>query len=818
MATTDIPLVEMRTDLETAYMDYAVETIADRALPRVEDGLKPVQRRILYAMHDMKLKPGGPHRKSARVVGEVLGKYHPHGDQSVYLAMARMAQEFSLRDPLVDGQGNFGSIDGDSPAAMRYTEARMTALSTWMMQDLERDAVDFVDNFDGSLQEPTILPTVVPNLLVNGSSGIAVGMSTNIPSHNLGEVCDALIHMAGKWKKRDQVTVDELMEHIPGPDFPTGGVIYRRRSDRTDESEDVIRKAYETGRGRIVMQAKILVEDIGGGKSNLVVEELPYAVQKNTVIERIAREVKDGNIEGITDLRDESDFDGMRLVIEVSRSAEPKAVLEAVLSRSQLRETFGVQLLVLVPDEYGIDGVRPDYLSLRDILVRFIEHRLTVIIRRSRHELEERERRLHIVEGLLIALAAIDEVVDTIKRSRNARTASNNLRRNFKVSEEQAHAILSMPLRRLTSLEVRQLKDEADELAKRIAYLKKILRSEKERLKVIVEETQALKEAFATPRRTEILDMDADEASAVTEADLVMPEEDQYVFCTTKGVTRCDASYRDRGRTGVTSRAVETSWAMTEANPEQKVALFSAKGLVWYGVVGKIPDAASPQELGLDKDDVLVGCGTVSEKEFVLIGTKKGKIKRVTYEDLVAVVEGSWTRIVGLTKADEVLFAGMAPDEAHVFFFTERGQGIRFETSEVNPQATPTSRGVTGIKVKKGDRIISGAVFMPDDVTHVALVSEHGWTKKMKLDEFSTQGRGGQGMRTLGVTKATGVVAGACVVPKEARYLDVISSNGRRCRLPIEEVPEVARQPRGDQLVDFDDDEEKIVAVTSLVA
>ena len=341
--------VSLTTDLEQAYFQYAVETITDRALPRVEDGLKPVQRRILYAMHDMGLRHDRPHRKSARVVGEVLGKYHPHGDQSVYMAMVRMAQDFAMRQPLIDGQGNFGSIDGDSPAAMRYTEARLDEIAEFILQDIDQDTVDFVDNFDGSLQEPVILPAALPNLLVNGAMGIAVGMATNIPPHNLGEVCDAVAHVASRWSKRDKITVDELMEIIPGPDFPTGGVVYRYREDPTGDGKlDTIRAAYETGRGRIVTQARVDMEDIGGGKFNIVVTELPYAVQKSTVLERIAREVREGKISGVTDLRDESDHEGMRAIIEVSRVADAHEVLESVLSHSQLRETFGVNALALV--------------------------------------------------------------------------------------------------------------------------------------------------------------------------------------------------------------------------------------------------------------------------------------------------------------------------------------------------------------------------------------------------------------------------------------------------------------------------------------
>ncbi|MFQ5859154.1 MAG: DNA gyrase subunit A, partial [Anaerolineae bacterium] len=388
--------VSLTTDLEQAYFQYAVETITDRALPRVEDGLKPVQRRILYAMHDMGLRHDRPHKKSARVVGDCLGKYHPHGDQSIYLAMIRMGQDFSMRAPLMDGQGNWGSVDGDSPAAMRYTEVRLAEIAEYMLQNIDQDTVDFVDNFDGSLKEPVILPAALPNLLINGTTGIAVGMATNIPPHNLGEVCDAVVYVANRWRKRNKITVDELMKIIPGPDFPTGGVAYRYRADPNGEGKlDTIRAAYETGRGRIVTQARVDMEDIGGGKFNIVITELPYAVQKSTVLERIAREVRGGKISGVTDLRDESDHEGMRTIIEVSRMADAHEVLESVLSHSQLRETFGVNALALVSERINGDTiVRPQRLSLRDMLIHFVAHRLNVIVRRSRYELAKREARL----------------------------------------------------------------------------------------------------------------------------------------------------------------------------------------------------------------------------------------------------------------------------------------------------------------------------------------------------------------------------------------------------------------------------------------
>ena len=454
MSAVKVQKIQLTNDLQQSYFNYAIETITDRALPRIEDGLKPVQRRILYAMHDMGLHHPKPFKKSARVVGDVLGKYHPHGDTSVYGAMVRLAQDFSLRDPLIEGQGNFGSVDGDAPAAMRYTEARLSAIAAKLMQDLSRDTVDWVENFDGSLKEPVIVPTVLPNLLVNGSSGVAVGMATNMPPHNLGEVCDALTYTAERWAKRDKIAVDDLLDIVPGPDFPTGGIAYRYRAEASSGSEgdlieDTIRAAYRTGRGRIVTQARIAIEETRGGKADIIVTELPYAVQKNTVLERIAKEVRDGRIEGVTDLRDESDYTGMRIVIEVSRMAQPEQVLESLLTYTQLRQTFGVTNLALVEEE---GEVVPKLFSLKEMLTHFISHRLNVIERRTKHELAERKARLHIIQGLIKALDVIDQVIATIKKSRTTETAQKNLQSEFSFSEIQARSILAMQLRRFGSL------------------------------------------------------------------------------------------------------------------------------------------------------------------------------------------------------------------------------------------------------------------------------------------------------------------------------------------------------------------------------
>lgn len=814
-----VKTIELATDLEKSYFDYAVETIIDRALPRCEDGLKPVQRRILYAMHDMGLDPSKPYKKSARVVGEVLGKYHPHGDSSVYMAMVRLAQDFSLGYPLIDGQGNFGSVDGDAPAAMRYTEARLARIAVGMMQDIERDTVDWTENFDGSLKEPEILPTVLPNLLINGSSGVAVGMTTNIPPHNLGEVCDALVYVAQRWNKRDKITVDDLIRFIPGPDFPTGGVIYRYRVEPGsngggDTVVDTVRTAYETGRGRIVTQARVNVEGTRGGKADIIITELPYAVQKNTVLERIAKEVRDGRITGITDLRDESDYTGMRVVIEVSRLADPAQVLQGLLNYTQLRQTFGVISLALIKEE---NQVVPHLLPLRDMLTRFIEHRLTVIERRSRHELAQREARLHILEGLVKALDVIDKVVALIRKSKTTDTARANLIKQLGFSEAQAQAILDMQLRRLAALERQKLIEEGRELVARIKYLKGLLASEAKRLEVVTEETVALRKEFATPRRTIILDNEQQAAgmTVATETELAEPTGPQVVALTTRGIRRTGADQLNtRIKPGPSTRAVEAHLLYIQAQPKDRVLLISSRGRAWLAPVGRVPDEASFSELGLDKGETLIGGGIFTSGSYLVIGTRSGNIKRVRAEDL-GMSEASWATIIGLNGHDEALFAGVAGDKAEILFFTAAGKAIRFAADQVNPQATPSARGVAGIRVGKEDNLIAGAVVEPDKETQIVIVSQTGFAKRVPLEAFPVQGRGGQGVQSLDVNKATGRVAAAAVAPGPAKNVYILSGRGLRHRLNLDQLPSADRRKRGDRLVDFGADD-VIVGVVAL--
>jgi DNA gyrase subunit A len=800
--------VELYRDMTDAYIGYARETITDRALPDVRDGLKPVQRRILYAMHDLGLTHSRPHKKSARIVGEVLGKYHPHGDMSVYLAMVRMAQDFAMEAPLVDGQGNFGSIDGDSPAAMRYTEARLTAVAETMVQDLHMNTVAWSDNFDGSLKEPLVLPAVLPNLLVNGVDGIAVGMATKIPPHNLGEICSAVIHVAQNWTRRAKIGVDELIKLVPGPDFPTGGLIYRFRDGGDGQLIDTIRQAYKTGRGRIVMQSQIKLEEIGGGKTNVIVTELPYGVLKTTVIEKLAREIREGRLTGITDLRDESDYTGMRVVIEISRNADPTEVITEALKYSQLRETFGVINLALIPTADG--KTRPTDLSLAEMLIYFVQHRLDVIERRSIYELELRRSRLHIVEGLLKALDILDEVIDTIRRSRTAESAHANLMRKFGFSELQATAILNMQLRRLAALERRRLLDEATELRERIAYLEGLLGSEEQRLNVVIEETTQLKQEFAVPRRTVIIDAEENAASTstfTTQADLMMPSGKQLLILTSSGLQRRSAAgYSYRVDEGLTSRVPSGGGhlAHIKVEPQEAVVIFSSKGRAWKGAVGYVPEEATPISLGLEKDESIVSVAVLRPNQFLVMATQAGKVKRTKVEDL-SLPDRTWDTVIGLSNdGDSLIFGTVAQEGAHILFYTAEGQCLRIDGGSVNPQQTGSASGVVGMGVREKDRLL-GAALIPDGkkdeaTWQIIVASETGFLHRFPLSAVTVKGRGSMGVRCLRISKWTGKL-GDVAVAREGADIDLYLADGRRQRIPLKGIPLTARDVQGDQLV-----------------
>jgi DNA gyrase subunit A len=802
--------IELADELGYTYREYARYTLLDRAIADVRDGFKPVHRRIVYAMGDMGLGPAAQHRKSARVVGEVLGKYHPHGDQSVYDALARMAQDFSLREVLIDGQGSFGSIDGDSPAAMRYTECHLSEVGAEMLRDIHMDTVDWQDNFDNSLREPVVLPARLPNILVNGSSGIAVGFAANLPPHNLGEVCDAVTLMCKRWKRRDELTVSELIKVIPGPDFPTGGIVYRYRTDRRSSKTvrtNAIRTAYETGSAGIVCQARMSVERSNGRSGDqIVVTEIPYGQKKSTIVQRIAKEARDGKISGVVDIVDESDREGMRIVIQVSRQALAEDVLEMLVRRSTLRATFGVNNLVLVPRETD-EGrfVEPRTLSLKEFLEQFVLHRLEVIRRRSHYELERRKARLHIVEGMLIALDHIDEVIDTIRRSRRVDTACRNLMRKFKLTEVQATAILDMQLRRLAAMERSKLKKEKGELETRIRYLEALLASEAKQLAVVVEETSEIRNNYATPRRTTIVDAAPEEiGAAMTSADLAVPDTPQMVVVTTKGISRCDASaYSYRVKGGASSRAVTAHRMRVCVEPVDRVCLVSSLGRAWIAPLGQVPEDETWGKMGLSGKEHIVYLGILDPDSYLVMGTTRGKAKRLSLSVLEKeLLDGVWTEIIGLAKGDHVVFAGICGEKGRVLFFAD-SRVLHTCVAEISDQKTLTARGVVGIKLGRGDTLIGGSVLSSVEKCEVFVLSEKGYLKRLPLSKFALQGRGGKGMQALKIAKCTGpVVAAAAGGVSRATKVDVLAMDGKRQRIPLEWIPRArSRQSRGKKLV-----------------
>jgi DNA gyrase subunit A len=811
--------IELAEELGYAYREYAHYTLLDRAIADVRDGFKPVHRRIVYAMGDMRLGATAQHRKSARVVGEVLGKYHPHGDQSVYDSLARMAQDFSLREVLIDGQGNFGSIDGDSPAAMRYTEVRLAPLGEEVLRDIDMDTVDWEDNFDNSLQEPVVLPARFPNVLVNGSSGIAVGFAANLAPHNLGEVCEAVKLMCKRWTKREEITLDELMKVIPGPDFPTGGLVFRYRLDRVggeDVRTDAIRTAYETGNAGIVCQARMAVERQEGsrGGEQIVITEIPYGQQKSTIISRVATEARNGRVSGVVDIVDESDREGMRVVVQVSRQADPNDVLEMLVRRSTLRATFAVNNLVLVPRDTDEGRISvPRVLPLKDMLEYFVLHRLEVIQRRSTYELDRRRARLHVVQGLLIALDNIDEVIDTIRRSRTADTARRNLMRKFKLTELQATAILDMQLRRLAAMERRKLKDEEEELLARIKYLEELLASEAKQLRVISDETDEITDRYATPRLTTIVDAAPGEGeSPVTAADLAVPQEPQAVVVTTQNVFRSDAGgYSYRVKTGATSRAVEAHCLVIRAEPTDRVFLVSTMGTVWVGPVGAVPEKASFAEFGVKGEHSIVSAGKVTADGYLVLGTAQGRVKRTELAVLAGMPDCEWSEIIGLEDGDAVLFAGTCGDGGQVLFMTDE-RVLRVEAETISNQQTPSARGVIGIKLPDGGRMLNGAVLDDTKGWMVFLVSQEGFVKRVPIDEFSVKGRGTMGVLGLNQTKSTGPIAAAAAGrARRSTVVDVLAQDGKRQRMSLRSIPIENRPNRGRKAVKLEGVQQVIV-------
>lgn len=791
-----VQIVSIEEEMKRSYLDYAMSVIVQRALPDVRDGLKPVQRRILYGMHEMGLRPNAKYRKSAGIVGEVLKSYHPHGDSAVYDALVRMVQPFTMRYPLIDGQGNFGSIDGDGAAAMRYTEARLAPIAEELLADIEKQTVDFVPNYDDSTREPAVLPARLPNLLINGASGIAVGMATNIPPHNLGEVVDALVYLID----HPDATVEELVERLPGPDFPTGGIILGREG---------ILAAYATGRGRIVVRARAHIEESGRGRTSIIVTELPYQVNKAALIEKIAELVKAGRLEGIHDLRDESDRDGMRIVIELKRDAQPRAVLNNLFKHTQLQTTFGVNMLALV------DGTLPRVLTLKRMLQLYLEHRQQVVRRRTEFELRQAERRAHVLEGLKIALDHLDEVIATIRSARSADDARQQLMNRFGLTEIQANAILDMQLRRLAALERQKIEEEYQELLTRIAELRALLADPAKILAVIRRELLELKERYGDRRRTQIQDVSGE----LSDEDLV-PKVDVLVTLTARGYIKrsTNGHYRvqhrgGRGVNGMTVRDEDYIQHVVLASTHDSLLFFTNRGRVFQLPAYEIPDAGRTARglpivnfLNLQPGEevtTLLPVRDFGAATFLFFCTRQGRVKRVRLDEF-SNVRASGLIAMTLDAGDELVWVRPTSGSNEVILVTAHGQAIRFPEDEVRPVGRQAG-GVIGIRLDDNDYVVAAEVVSPN--ADLLIVSRHGYGKRTALEEFRVQGRGGSGVIAMKVTARTGHVA-AATVAREDDTAVLVSRRGRLIVIPVRQIPRLGRSTQGVALMRLQDNDE----------
>lgn len=771
---TIIP-VDIEEEMKGAYLDYAMSVIVSRALPDVRDGLKPVQRRILYTMHDMGLSPDKPYRKSARIVGEVLGKFHPHGDAAVYEALARMAQDFTLRYPLIDGQGNFGSIDGDPPAAMRYTEARLSPIATEMLADIEKETVDWTDNFDGSLKEPTVLPAKLPNLLINGSSGIAVGMATSIPPHNLKEVAQAIAFVVDNYAKLEEISLEDLMRFVKGPDFPTGGIVL---------GYEGLKAAYATGKGIITIRALTRIEEIKGGRYAIIVTQIPYQINKSSLLERIAELVRAGRLDEIADLRDESDREGMSIVIELKRGADPKTALLKLFKYTPLQVTFGINMLALVNGE-------PVLLSLKELIRHYIEHRRDVITRRTRYELERARHRVHILEGLLVALANLDEVVSIIRSSRTSETALKKLMERFKLTQVQAQAILDMPLRRLVALERQKLQEEHKELSKAIKALEQLLKYPRKILELIKQEVLELAQKYGDARRTQVLHR---EVEILTEEDLVAREE-VLISITGRGFVQktpfrsCRAS--KAGKESLTLDVADGDYlALTlKAESIDQVLVLTDRGRLYsfkpYQVEGRFSLPLNGEERPVA---ALITPPNITGSSLVLF-TEQGKVKRLDFNDIMP-VRSTGLAIIKLGEDDKPVAMSLATDKDELFMVTAGGLALRFPASEVRPMGRDAA-GVLGIKLREGDKVVGAGTVHPDGF--LLLLTDNGYVKRMAFNLFPSQHRYGQGVvASGGKPEKVGLVVAALALCSGDEFL-AFSDKGKVWRIKAEEVPSKSR-------------------------
>ncbi len=796
--------VNIEEEMKRSYLDYAMSVIIGRALPDARDGLKPVHRRILFSMHEIGLTPNKPFKKSATVVGDVLGKYHPHGDTAVYDSLVRMAQDFSMRYPLVDGQGNFGSVDGDSPAAYRYTEARLTRIATEMLADIDKDTVDFVPNYDESREEPTVLPTRYPNLLVNGSGGIAVGMATNIPPHNLNEVIEATIYLI----QNPTAPLKKLMTMVPGPDFPTGGFIYGREG---------IRNAYETGRGAIIMRARASIDRAGksGERMAIVVTEIPYQVNKARLLERIAELVNDKKLEGISDLRDESDREGMRIVMELKRDAIPDIVLNNLYKLTPMQQSFGVINLAIVNGQ-------PRELNLIDTLNIFFEHRREVVIRRTRYDLKKAEARAHILEGLKKALDNLDAVISLIRKSKTTPEAREALMEQFKFSELQARAILEMQLQKLTGLERQKLIDEYKEVIQLIAELEEILANESVLRNLIIKELREVQSEYADKRRTEIIESGAE----LTLEDLIA-DEDMAITVTHSGyIKRTPVSvYRAQrrggtGRKGATTKTDDVVDHIFVASAHSYVMIFTSNGQVYKLKVHEIPDAAAAGRgkaivnlVNIPHGEKFAGIVPVKDFEegkYVIMATRKGTIKKTELSRFANIRVGGIIAM-GIGEDDELIAAEITDGKKKIFLATHQGMAICFDEAKLRAQGRQGS-GVRGITLRKTDFVISVAAVTDD--TEMLSISEHGYGKRTKLEEYRFQSRGGKGVINMKTSDRNGLVVAVLPVSDDSQIM-IITNQGKLIRMDTKGIRVSGRSTQGVKLIDASDGD--LVSSASLI-
>jgi DNA gyrase subunit A len=796
-----VGIVEQMTG---AYLDYSMSVIVSRALPDVRDGLKPVHRRVLYAMDQMGLQANRSFRKSAGVVGEVLKEFHPHGDVSVYDTLVRLTQPWNMRYPLALGQGNWGSPDDDPAAAMRYTETKMSVIAAEMLADIDRDTVDFGPNYDGHTTEPLVLPARLPNLLLNGSAGIAVGMATNIPPHNLREVCDGITYLID----HPDATVEDLARIIRGPDFPTGGIIQGREG---------IRNTYSTGRGRIVVRAKAHTEETERGKVSIVVTELPYQVNKADLVRKISELARDKKIDGITDVRDESDRQGIRVVVDLRRDARHVSVLNQLFKFTAMQTTFGANMLALV-------DMQPRVLTLKQILSHYIHHREVVITRRTRHDLAKAEARRHILEGLTIALDNLDAVIDTIRRSQNRETASNNLRTRFKLSEEQAKAVLDMQLGRLAALERRKIQDELAEVRANILRFQQILSNIQEVRTLIKQDLADLKEKYGDPRRTEIADT---EAADFTEEDLI-PNDEVVVTLTQGGyIKRMNTNaYRAQRRGGKGSRGITTHEDDDVAHllvvrAHDSLLFFTNRGRVFQLKAYGLPDVGRAAKgdhlrnlIGIDQTEAVTAVVCVPKfvaHDFMVMATKRGEVKKTSLDEF-AVVRSLGLIAMDLEPGDELIGAKLVGASDQVLLVTERGQSIRFEVQELRA-ASRTSGGVRGIRLDENDSVIALCAVQPE--SELLVVTTNGYGKRTPVSEYPVQGRGGGGVITARLTDKTGSVAAAGILTEEDRDLMIISAAGTVIRTDWHSIAQCGRPTQGVRVINLSNGD-RVVSIATM--